>query len=34
MKLRILDWMGMVLGISFKVAGRPYGATDRRELDF
>jgi hypothetical protein len=33
MKLRILDWMGVFFGITFKVAGRPYGATDRRELD-
>jgi hypothetical protein len=33
MKLYFLDWVGTVLGISFKVAGRSYGAADKRALD-
>jgi hypothetical protein len=33
MKLFIIDWVGILLGISFKIAGRPYGAADKRALD-
>lgn len=33
MRLRILDWLGVVFGIAFKVNGRPFGAADVRELD-
>jgi hypothetical protein len=33
MKIAILSWLGRVMGVSFKVAGVPYGAADRREIE-
>lgn len=33
MKLRLLSYLGAILGISFKVEGVPHGAPDRRATE-